>query len=68
MTFRINYQDFSRNGTPVYINSENSFSYEPWNECDFSIIIGRGYNSLDVSLSTKNIVHVSGLNPKYTWE
>ena len=66
MTFRIKHQGILQNGTPVYIESENSFSFEPWNECNFSILIGKGYNSLDVNLNTKKIVHVSGLNPKNT--
>lgn len=65
--FLINYQEEQQLGTPIYLLSEQSFSFEPWKDCDFSLMIGEGYNSLDVCLKTKEVVHLSGLNPKERW-
>jgi len=55
-------------GNPVYIKSEKSFSYQPWNNCNYSLMIGSGYNSLDVNLDKMKVVHLSGLNPMETWQ
>ena len=65
--FSINYDDFNLIGKAQYIEEENSFYYEPWNDVDFSIMLGNGYNSLDVDLSTNYILQLTGLNPKHNW-
>ena len=65
--FSINYDDFNVLGKAQYIENENSFFYEPWNDADFSIMLGNGYNSLDVDLSTKYTLQLTGLNPKHNW-
>ena len=65
--FSINHDDFSLIGKGKYIENENSFYYEPWNDGDFSIMLGNGYNSLDVNLNTNYILQLTGLNPKHNW-
>ena len=61
------HKDILFSGEAQYLNQENSFFYKPWNDVDFSIIIGNGYNSLDVNLETRKIVQLTGLNPKNNW-
>lgn len=65
--FSINYEDFNLIGKAQYIENENSFYYVPWNDVDFSIMLGNGYNSLDVNLDVKYILQLTEFNPKYNW-
>ena len=67
MNFNIISKNKTLIGQPTYCIKENSFSYEPWENTDFSIMIGKAYNSLDVSLNTQEILHLSGCNPKENW-
>lgn len=68
MKFIIEYTNEIHIGNPIYVINEKSLYYEPWLECDCSIMIGTGYNSLDVDLNTNKVVHISGLNPKSNWK
>lgn len=54
-------------GYAQYSIEENSFYYEPWNDVDFSIIIGKGYSSLDLNLDTFNVLQLTGFNPRKNW-
>lgn len=68
MEFIVEYTDKIHIGDPIYINKEESFSYDPWLKCDFSIMIGKGYNSLNVDLTSGVVVHMSGLNSNFIWK
>lgn len=66
--FIVEYRDKIPLGNPIYVGDEESFDFEPWLECDCSIMIGIGYNSLDVSLNSGVVSHLSGLNSKANWK
>lgn len=67
MRFTVIYENIVFNGQAQYIKDEYSFFYAPWNNVDFSVLIGQGYNSLDVKLKTGRVLQVTGLNPNYNW-
>ena len=67
ITFTFIHKDDILSGKAQYIKNENSFFYEPWNNVNFSILIGNGYNSLDVNLQTKKALQLIGLNPQMNW-
>ncbi len=67
ITFSILHKKITLSGRAQYISEENSFFYSPWNNVDFSITIGNGYNSLDVDLKTGRILQLTGLNPRNRW-
>lgn len=54
-------------GCAQYIIDEDSFCYKPWKDVDFSIIVGKGYNSLDLKLKTANVLQLTGFNPRKNW-
>lgn len=65
--FYINYKKTNLIGEAQYLKNENSFFYEPWNNVDFSIIVGNSYSSLDVKLSNMTVVQLTGFNSKSNW-
>lgn len=65
--FTIDYKEVNFKGQAQYIKEEFSFFYAPWNDVNFSILIGNGYNSLDVNLGNSHVMQVTGLNPDYNW-
>lgn len=67
MKFIITYENIALNGQAQYLKDECSFFYEPWNDVDFSILIGYGYNSLDVKSERGRVLQVTGINPNYNW-
>lgn len=67
LTFQICYEDCVFVGTPQYLMEEDSFFFDPWHKSDFSIMIGEGYNSLDVDLGQFEIKQLTGLNPIGSW-
>ena len=67
MEFDTNYKKINLIGEAQYLKNENSFFYEPWNNVDFSIIIGNSYSSLDVKLSNMKVVQLTGFNSKDNW-
>lgn len=67
LEFAIDYVEICFKGQAQYIKQESSFLYHPWNDVNFAIIIGNGYNSLDVNLQNNLVMQVTGLNPSYNW-
>lgn len=67
MQFFIEYKTININGEPQYLKEEHSFIYMPWNNVNFSIMIGEGYNSLDLNLDNGYILQLSGFNHNYNW-
>ena len=65
--FSVLYKNINFLGEAQYIDDESSFYYKPWNYVDYALVIGNGYNSLDVNLKTMNVVQLTGLNPKRNW-
>ena len=61
MQFVVEYKATNFNGEPQYLKDECSFIYTPWNYVDFSIMIGEGYNSLDLNLDDGYILQLTGL-------
>ena len=67
ISFFVDYNYINMVGETQYIKNESSFYYEPWNEVNFSIIIGKTYTSLDVDLDTMRVLQVTGFNPSNNW-
>ena len=67
MRFTITYENIAFNGQAQYLKEEYSFFCDPWNDVNFSVLIGQGYNSLDIKLQTGRVLQVTGLNPNYNW-
>lgn len=67
MQFIISYENIAFYGQAKYLKDEYSFSYDPWNDVNFSILIENGYNSLDVKLENGRVLQMTGLNPDYNW-
>lgn len=67
MQFIITYKNIVFNGKAQYLKDENSFFYDPWNDVNFSILIGYGYNSLDINLENGRVLQITGINPNYNW-
>lgn len=67
MQFVVEYKATNFNGEPQYLKDECSFIYTPWNNVDFSIMIGEGYNSLDLNLDDGYILQLTGFNRNYNW-
>lgn len=63
--FTVTYENIVFNGQAQYLKDEYSFFYAPWNNVDFSVLIGQGYNSLDIKLKTGRVLQVTGINPNY---
>ena len=53
--------------TPFYSKNGQSFFYQPDAPSVFSIIIGNGYISLDVSLISSTFYCISGYSPQSAW-
>lgn len=56
MRFIVTYENTVFNGQAQYLKDEHSFFYAPWNDVNFSILIGQGYNSLDIKLETGRVL------------
>ncbi len=54
-------------GTLFYVINEQSLIYLPWQENNFSLILGKTYCGLDISSRTGEIVQIAGLNPMQFW-
>lgn len=67
MNFYISYENINLLGEAQYLENEFSFFYEPWNNVDFSIVLGNSYSSLDVKLREKTVVQLTGFNSKDSW-
>lgn len=67
MDFYISYKHVNFFGESQYLNNEQSFFCDPWNDVDFSIILGNSYCGLDLKLDTLKAMQISGVNPKYNW-
>lgn len=67
MNFCIDYNNFQDYGTPIYRKSEQSFDFEPYISSDFSLMLGTSYTSLEINLSEKKVMYLSGLSPTKTW-
>ena len=65
--FSVEFCHINYNVYAQYIIEENSFFYDPWNDVDFSIIVGKGYNSLDLNLDSDNVLQLTGYNPRKKW-
>ncbi|MBE5934271.1 MAG: hypothetical protein E7262_00580 [Lachnospiraceae bacterium] len=65
--FYINFKTTDFVGEAQYLENELSFYYEPWNNVDFSIIIGSSYCSLDVDLTSGKVLQLTGFNSKKEW-
>ncbi len=65
--FIVTYENNVFSGQAQYLKDEHSFFYDLWNDVNFSILIGQGYNSLDIELETGRVLQVTGLNPNYNW-
>lgn len=65
--FFIDFGHINYDGYAQYVIEEDSFYYDPWNDIDFSIIVGKGYNSLDINLNTVNVLQLTGFNPIKNW-
>lgn len=65
--FYTEYRDEFISGVAVYLNTENSFYYEPWNNVDFSLLVGNSYASLDISIGTGRVCQLTGLSPRDAW-
>ena len=68
MQFSYIVSDASLPTTLIYSSNEKSFTCDPWLYPNFSILIGAGYVSLDVSLNNRRIVSISGLSPEKAWK
>lgn len=68
MKFRIDYNEFNDYGVPIYINSEQSFDFEPYVNSNFSIMLGSSYTSLEINLNNEKVLYLSGFNPTIMWK
>ena len=48
--FTVAYENIVFKGQAQYLKDEYSFFYNPWSNVNFSILIEKGYNSLDIGL------------------
>ena len=65
--FTVAYENIVFKGQAQYLKDEYSFFYNPWSNVNFSILIEKGYNSLDIELETGRVLQVTGVNPNYNW-
>ncbi len=68
MLFDIVYENKKFNKVPIYNLVEKSFIYEPFEDSDFSLMLGASYVGLDINIKTMLAVQVSGYSPKSTWK
>ena len=55
--FTVAYENIVFKGQAQYLKDEYSFFYNPWSNVNFSILIEKGYNSLDIELETGRVLH-----------
>lgn len=67
MNFRIDYTYFQDYGFPIYRKSEQSFDFDPYVSSNFSLMLGASYTSLEIDLSDKKVLYLSGLSPQKSW-
>lgn len=58
---------YANEGILIYIEKEQSFCSKPFLTSDFTLMLGCAYLGLDVSLSSMEILNVSGLCPQHLW-
>lgn len=67
MYFSFECRNIKFKGQIQYLINEQSFYYYPCNNTSFSIMIGQGYNSLDVDIESGHVLQLTGLNPMQNW-
>ena len=65
--FSVKYKEIEYEGMLIYDLKESTFYYEPWNDVDFSIILGSSYIGLDLNLYENKILQMSGYSSKRNW-
>lgn len=53
--------------TPIYDYKELSFYYEPWGNCDISLMLNDSYVGIDVDVNTMAAIQISGVSPYTNW-
>lgn len=62
-------EDLEQNNQKIYFDSENqSFSCDQLNDSDFTVIIEYGKFGIDINLTNKQILQISGYYPKEVWK
>ena len=67
LTFRVLKSGTCYVGAPIYDLEEKEFSFEPWGNTSFAVMLGAAYVSLDIAAENGIAYYVSGYSPKRLW-